>query len=188
MTTMTPPSSLGWKVDGVDNNCDGVVDEAGADGATTWWRDADGDGYGNVDISVFTCSAPEGYIDDSTDCDDTNPDQNPGMEEVWHDGLDGDCDGESDFDQDGDSFEVDTHGGLDCDDENPDVNPTVLTSGTTASMRTAAERMTTTRTAPLPDLYGGLDCDDDDPAVSPGTIEAWNASTTTASAESTTSW
>ena len=162
--------------DGVDNNCDGVVDEAGADGATTWWRDADGDGYGNVDISVFTCSAPEGYIDDSTDCDDTNPDQNPGMEEVWYDGVDGDCDGESDFDQDGDSFEVDTHGGLDCDDENPDVNPTVLDEwydGIDADCG-GEDDYDKDGDSFASDLYGGLDCDDDDPAVSPGTIEAWN--------------
>ena len=139
-------------------------------------EDADGDGYGNEDISVFTCGAPEGYIDDNTDCDDTNPDQNPGMEEVWYDGVDGDCDGESDFDQDGDSFEVDTHGGLDCDDENPDVNPTVLDEwydGIDADCG-GEDDYDKDSDSFASDLYGGLDCDDDDPAVSPGTIEAWN--------------
>ena len=34
--------------DEVDNNCDGVIDENGALGSTSWYLDADSDGYGGV--------------------------------------------------------------------------------------------------------------------------------------------
>ena len=37
--------------DGVDNNCNGTIDEASAVDALTWYEDADGDGYGQ---SVIT--------------------------------------------------------------------------------------------------------------------------------------
>ena len=37
--------------DGVDNNCDGFVDEADAIDAATWYRDADSEGYGNASDS-----------------------------------------------------------------------------------------------------------------------------------------
>ncbi|MDA9299639.1 hypothetical protein N9P97_02050 [Saprospiraceae bacterium] len=37
-----------------------------------WYADADNDGYGNASDSQFTYEAPSGYINDSTDPDDTN--------------------------------------------------------------------------------------------------------------------
>ncbi len=53
------------------------------------------------------------------DCDDANPDVNPGVEEVLGDGVDNDCDPETaDTDGDGDGFGADQ----DCDDGNPEVN------------------------------------------------------------------
>ena len=75
---------------GVDDDCDGTVDEdAGEIG--TWFADTDGDGYGDPDNAVRGCSQPSGSVEDSTDCDDSEPTVHPGGTEVCN-GLDDDCD------------------------------------------------------------------------------------------------
>lgn len=59
--------------------------------ATTWYRDADGDGYGDSGDTQQACSAPAGYVATSGDCDDTDNSIYPGASEVC-DGVDNDCD------------------------------------------------------------------------------------------------
>ena len=51
--------------DGVDNNCDGVVDEGFE--KQQWYRDADGDGFGDGNNATMSCSIPAGYVDNNTD-------------------------------------------------------------------------------------------------------------------------
>ncbi len=130
--------------DGVDNDCDGVVD----DGLTlaTFYRDADSDGYGDPQRSVQACTAPSGYVVDDEDCNDASSAFRPGIAERCN-GLDDDCDGLVDdgltvrdweFDGDGDGFGqagvyvqgcdqpvdgVDPATADDCDDDDPSVHP-----------------------------------------------------------------
>jgi len=101
----------------------GSVDGGGADGGgapdagcpgggapTTYYADTDMDDFGDPESSMTACSAPGGYVEDSTDCDDTDDEVFPGSHatEVPGDGVDTDCDG-NDFCTD-----------LDCDGR-PDV-------------------------------------------------------------------
>ena len=82
---------------GRDDDCDGSIDESGATGESTWYLDADGDGYGDSTSTTLSCSAPSGYVSDATDCDDADLDVNPGESDVC-DTIDNDCDGSKDND------------------------------------------------------------------------------------------
>jgi hypothetical protein len=114
----------------------------GGPGATTWYRDADNDGYGDAGDSQQACSAPAGYVATSGDCDDTDNSINPGAVEAC-DGVDNDCDASvdegvlttwyRDADNDGygdagDSQQACTQpagyvsNSTDCDDSNGSVN------------------------------------------------------------------
>lgn len=77
--------------DGVDNDCDERIDVAAVD-ATTFFRDADTDGFGDPDTTVLACDAPPGTTADGTDCDDHRSDVFPGAAEIA-DGVDQDCNG-----------------------------------------------------------------------------------------------
>jgi len=63
---------------------------------TTYYRDADGDTYGNASDSIEADSTPKGYVEDNTDCDDTNAAINPGTDEVCGNEIDDNCDGQVD--------------------------------------------------------------------------------------------
>ncbi len=107
--------------DGLDNDCDGALDEDGALFGPAWYADADGDGFGNADASQQSCGAPDGHVADGTDCDDQNALANPDAPEIWYDGEDEACDGGSDDDHDGDGRDALVAGGQDCDDRDPTV-------------------------------------------------------------------
>ncbi len=67
----------------------------------------------------------DGYDSNTTrrgdDCDDSNPDVHPGATEIWYDGIDENCDGKDDYDQDGDGLDSALYGGTDCDDTNASI-------------------------------------------------------------------
>ncbi|MEZ4322612.1 MAG: MopE-related protein, partial [Myxococcota bacterium] len=134
--------------------------------------DADGDGFLAASVG-------------GDDCDDTRADVHPGAGDAWYDGIDGDCDGASDFDQDGDGLDAAAYGGLDCDDTRrsiradptdwfPDCDgdgfgdPTPVNScglPRDAAALVCSGAGPTDWIAGSPDLQ--LDCDDTDPAARP---------------------
>lgn len=77
--------------DGVDNDCDGEVDEADAVDAVEFFADFDEDGFGVWAYTTWACEAPLGYASEVGDCDDFNPAVNPDAEEVCNE-IDDDCD------------------------------------------------------------------------------------------------
>ena len=85
--------------------------QCASDRCTTFFRDADGDGFGQA-AGEQRCgeTPPAGYSTRGTDCDDTNPQVHPGATELPGDEVDSDCNGEELCyrDDDGDGFRLDT--------------------------------------------------------------------------------
>ncbi|MFK7757698.1 MAG: MopE-related protein [Flavobacteriales bacterium] len=128
--------------DGIDNNCDGNIDEGFTQ--IEFWMDADNDNFGDANISVMSCFLPDGYASNPDDCDDTNANINPAATEQC-DGIDNNCNAETDegyatavyyLDSDGDGygnnnasviscFQPDNYvtNGDDCNDVNGNINP-----------------------------------------------------------------
>jgi len=78
--------------DGRDNDCDGATDEGLT---TTFFRDADHDGYGALTSPVEACAAPDGAVTNALDCDDGDGGVHPGGTEGCN-AKDDDCDGVTD--------------------------------------------------------------------------------------------
>ena len=90
--------------DGVDNDCDDAVDDDDPDiVADNLFLDQDGDGFGSTPVQ--SCNT-EGLVELTGDCDDLDPEINPGIPEVALDLIDQNCDGSDveDFGQCGPSF------------------------------------------------------------------------------------
>ena len=141
-TTVTISPAASEVCNGVDDSCDGLIDEGLA--TTLWYTDLDADGVG-ADPTLQTCQAlGPPWVTVGGDCDDSNPQVNPTLPEVCNT-IDDDCDALVDeglattlwyTDLDGDGFGADptqqtcqalgppwvTTGG-DCDDAAPGVSP-----------------------------------------------------------------
>lgn len=117
---------------------------------TTWYRDSDGDHYGDISVKQITdasSSQPVGYVLNNTDCDDLESGISPAAAEIPDDGIDQNCSGVDEltwyYDEDGDGFgnesistlsesqpAIYVHdsddiatGRFDCDDTNTSINP-----------------------------------------------------------------
>lgn len=162
------PGALEIEGDEVDSDCDGgeicFVD-----------ADADGTRLTRTLTSIDSdCSDPgEAVAGAPLDCDDTDPSAGFGKPEVWYDGVDQDCLGGSDFDQDEDGQDSDAHGGTDCDDTDPTVG-----EGRTETWYDGIDQdclggsdFDQDGDGVESNAYGGTDCDDLDPLRSPATTE-----------------
>jgi|GEM_PF-821249 len=82
--------------DGIDNNCNGLTDEEGATGCSTFYQDADGDTYGSIAAGPkCLCAAdPDQFytVTVAEDCDDLAASAFPGGVETCNN-VDDDCDG-----------------------------------------------------------------------------------------------
>ncbi len=130
--------------DGLDQDCAGDND-----------YDQDQDGFVDDAYSGAETRSPGSgeVVDDGSgvqagDCDDEDASINAGIDEIWYDGLDQDCAGDDDYDQDQDGYADEGHADVygptrdpgsgedidgtgvlepaDCDDLDPEVGPCVL--------------------------------------------------------------
>ena len=130
--------------DTIDNNCDSLIDDGSSIDASMWYLDSDIDTYGDENESMSSCSQPDGYVDDNTDCDDSNDNIHPMADEYCNE-IDDNCDDVLDNDTALDALiwyldsDEDTYGdenesfsscsqpdgyvddNTDCDDTNPDL-------------------------------------------------------------------
>lgn len=144
----------------------------------------------------------DGFIAE-IDCDEANPNINPGETENWYDGIDQDCGGDDDYDADADGFVEDQWAGLstggvdgsgalpggDCNDNEPESNPGQADDAydgvdtncdgkddydqdEDGYVATEHEGLPT-RNAPGTGTLPGGDCDDARADVRPGTTDAW---------------
>jgi hypothetical protein len=82
-------------ITGADNGADITINAV-----TTFYRDADNDGYGNPLLTAQACTAPDGYVSNNTDCNDDAANGgaaiHPGATEVCGNGIDDNCNGQVD--------------------------------------------------------------------------------------------
>ncbi len=188
------------EVDGLDNDCDGIVDNG------TSAYDDDGDGYSEDDgdcndadenVNPDASETPgngvdddcdgrvdsgeadldnDGYSTSGGDCDDTDATAAPGQPEIA-DGVDNDCDGVVDegttaYDDDGDGF---TEAGGDCDDTDANVYPGATEDANWIDDDCDGAIDDGTEYAD-DDADGfseiGGDCDDADASINPGAYDA----------------
>ena len=83
--------------DGVDDDCDALVDDDATLGTVVAFIDVDGDGYGSASAEI--CAGTAGYSDIPGECDDADPYSYPGAPDPAGDGIDQDCDGAEELGQ-----------------------------------------------------------------------------------------
>jgi hypothetical protein len=146
---------------GTDEDCDGLVDMAddSVTGDATWYRDRDRDGHGDATEFVLSCETLPGYSLFGDDCDDASARVHPDHAEEC-DGVDNDCDGRTDDEDDDVTDPATWHADADGDgagNENDFVQTCEAPSGHVA--------------APAD---GAFDCDETNADVFPGAVETCN--------------
>ncbi len=166
--------------DGVDQDCAGDDD-----------YDQDTDGYVPTAYAGEPTTGVSGSGDlPAGDCDDEASGVNPGGADNWYDGVDSDCAGNDDFDQDGDGYYTDDEAiayastvyvagsgvlpGGDCNDTDPNYfpgAPDTWYDGFDKNCDLASDWDQDADGYDLPHGDVGDDCDDTDPAVFVDAVE-----------------
>lgn len=151
-----------------------VSDNCTEEEKIAWIKDGDGDGYGrvkNLPRSIkHECDQPLGYVNNNDDCDDSDSTQNPGVTELCSDGIDNNCNGSFDCEDEAcvtDSFcsgstenettcadgaDNDNDGATDCADADCQMDSTCTGNETETSCDDGLDN----------DADGGIDCQDED--------------------------
>lgn len=149
--------------------------------------DFDGDGHDELlnpqwstSVARYTEALPQtdddgdGYYT-PTDCDDSDSDIHPGAPDTWYDGVDSDCSGDSDYDQDRDGHDSDAYGGTDCDDEDRDIHPGATDywyDGVDTDCAGNSDYDIDGDGFDV-DKHGGQDCNDRNAGIHPDAEETW---------------
>jgi hypothetical protein len=190
--------------DGIDNDCDDIVDE---DTVTfPWYPDTDGDGFGDPgETPIVACAPPDGYSQLPLDCDDSDGTLYPAADELCN-ARDDNCDGVAGYviapgdteDDDRDGYPDEGCGGNDCDDRDPynypggielcdeldnDCDGTVDEDSTDVDWYLDADGdgygdssdVVSSCERQLGRVLVGGDCADGNPVVHPGRLEVCNA-------------
>ena len=144
---------------GVDDDCDGSIDEAGALGCQSWYKDVDADGWGRDNDSFCLC-APSGQYSslNKGDCDDANANVNPSKKETCN-GYDDNCDGS-----------IDEQGAVGCVAYFEDIDKDGYGKSVSSKCQCGPVGVFSTKDPG--------DCDDNDATTSPGKIEVCNGKDT----------
>ncbi len=156
--------------DGIDNNCDGRVDEGLI---LEFYADLDGDGYGDPLTTVSQCTLPDGYVKIAGDCNDASNAIHPGQEDVCGDPTDYNCDGSTGFnDIDGDGVAACE----DCDDTNAELgSKSTFTYDADGDGYGAPGNPTELACFPSTGFSANTDdCDDLDASINPDQVEVCN--------------
>jgi hypothetical protein len=137
------------RCDGLDDDCDGAVDEEPVD-PIALFVDGDADGYGGAEEGAG-CTPGVLQATVGGDCDDEDPGANPGAVEICNGGIDDDCDGLSD-DDDAPAGTAAWYADTDLDGY----------GGGAATLSCAG---------PVGSTEDGSDCNDADPSIHPGALE-----------------
>lgn len=85
---------------GIDDDCDTDVDDNDESlvSDNLYYIDGDSDGYGDIndESPVTGCSPPPGTADNNLDCDDNDPDIHPDADEICGNGIDDNCNAQTD--------------------------------------------------------------------------------------------
>ena len=190
------PSAIEICDEGIDNDCDELIDEEDdsleISNLQRVFIDADEDGFGDKDAEgTYFCSVPALYVQNNTDCNDTDASISPNAQERAGDATDANCDGLElcfqDLDGDGhhsnitvDSSNIDCSGSteslflswnMDCDDNNPFIFPGIASLDSNTACMKDEDGDGFGDSNVLGPVSVGSDCNDQNAMISPNATE-----------------